>query len=117
VGDALVAQAAGAEDVQLQLDRGEVPARRDRAEGGPGGDRVAERRPDAAVDEAAGMQVTRLDLDAPTRVVVLDLEGLDAEVGREAADRELVDVLRLDLREIGHVSDMKKEGAPSAGRL
>ena len=46
---------------------------------------------------AAGVQVTRLDLDAPTRVVVLDLEGLDAEVGREAADRELVDVLRLDL--------------------
>ena len=52
-----------AEDVQLQLDRREVVARRDAAEGRPGGDGVAERGPDAAVDEAAGVQVAAVDDD------------------------------------------------------
>ena len=81
VGDDLVAEAAGAEDVQLQLDRGEVEAGRDRAEGGPGGDGVAEGGPDAAVDEAAGVQVAALDDDPAAGVVVLDLQRLDAEIG------------------------------------
>ena len=53
-GDDLVAEQAGGEDVQLQLDRGEVVAGRDAAEGRPGGDGVAERGPDAAVDVAPG---------------------------------------------------------------
>ena len=62
--------------------------------------------PDAAVDEAAGMQVAALDQDPPARVLVLDLQRLDAEIGGEAAHRELADVLWLDLREIGHVVGM-----------
>ncbi len=69
VGDDLVALQAGAEDVQLQLDRREVVARRDAAEGRPGGDGVAERGPGAAVDEAARMQVRRSTTTRPRACV------------------------------------------------
>ena len=62
-----VAEAAGGEDVQLQLDRREVVARRDVAEGLPGGDGVAERGPDAAVHEPPGMEVALVDDDPPGR--------------------------------------------------
>ena len=54
---------AGAEDVQLQLDRREVVVRREVAEGRPGGDGVAERGPDTAVDEAPGVQMALVDDD------------------------------------------------------
>ena len=84
-GDDLVAEQAGGEDVELQLDRREVVAGRDAAEGRPGGDGVAERGPDAAVDEAAGVQVALVDDDPAARVGVLDLERLDPEVAGEAA--------------------------------
>ncbi len=40
------------------------------AEGLPGGDRVAEPDPGAAVDEAAGMQVPGRNLDAADRLGV-----------------------------------------------
>ena len=63
-GDDLVVEQAGGEDVELQLDRGEVVARGDVAEGRPGGDGVAERGPDAAVDVAARVQVALVDDDA-----------------------------------------------------
>jgi hypothetical protein len=49
------------------------------------------------VDEAAGMKVAALDQDPAARVVFLDLQRLDAEIGGEAADGELADVLRLHL--------------------
>src|SRR3954452_13853929 len=71
-GDDLVAREAGAEDVELELDRREVVPRRDAAEGGPGGDGVAERGPGAAVDEAARVQVALVYDDAPTGMRVLD---------------------------------------------
>ena len=90
-GDDLVAQEPGGEDVQLQLDRREVVARRDAAEGRPGGDGVAERGPDAAVDEAAGVQVALVDDDPAAGVGVLDLQRLDPEVAGEAAGQEGAD--------------------------
>ena len=93
-GDDLVAEQAGGEDVELQLDRGEVVVRRDVAEGRPGGDGVAERGPDAAVDEAAGVQVALVDDDAAAGEGVLDLQRLDPEVAGEAAAEEGAHVLR-----------------------
>ena len=90
----LVAEDAGGEDVELQLDRGEVVAGRDAAEGRPGGDGVAERGPDAAVDEAAGVQVALVDDDPAAGVGVLDLQRLDPEVAGEAAGEEAADRLR-----------------------
>ena len=95
-GDDLVAEQAGGEDVELQLDRGEVVARRDVAEGRPGGDGVAERGPDAAVDVAARVQVALVDDDAAAGEGVLDLERLDAEVAGEAAADEAAHVLGRD---------------------
>jgi len=61
--DDLVAEQAGGEDVELQLDRREVVPRGDAAEGRPGSDRVAERCPDAAVDESARMEMALVDDD------------------------------------------------------
>ena len=87
-GDDRVAEHAGREDVQLQLDRREVVLRRNRAERRPGGDGVPEGGPDAAVDEAARMQVALVDDDPADRVRVLDLERLDAEVAGEAPRQE-----------------------------
>src|SRR6185503_19670406 len=93
--------------VQLQLDRREVVSRRDAAEGRPGGDRVAERGPDAAVDEAAGVQVAAVDDDAAARVRVLYLQRLDPEVAGKAARKEVTDRFRRDQgagvgRGVGH---------------
>ena len=50
-------------------------------------------------------------------VLVLDLERLDAEIGREAAHRELADVLRLDLGKIGHGWVCKQEVTPGGGHF
>src|SRR3954447_3748271 len=94
----LVAEDAGGEDVQLQLDRREVVAGRDAAEGRPGGDGVAERGPDAAVDEAAGVQVAVVDDDPAAGVRVGDLQRLDSEVARKAAGEEVADRLGGDRR-------------------
>ena len=69
LGVDLLAETAGAEDVELELDRGEVGALRQVAEGDPGGDRVAERGPDAAVDELAGVQVALVDDDPAGRLL------------------------------------------------
>src|SRR5436190_442200 len=52
-----VAVAAGGEDVDLQLDGGEVEARLEVAHRAPRRDRVGECGPRAAVDIAAGMEV------------------------------------------------------------
>jgi len=94
----LVAEDAGGEDVELELDRGEVVARRDAAEGRPGGDGVAERGPDAAMDEAARVQVALVDDDQAAGMGVLDLQRLDPEVARKAAGQEGSDRLRGDRR-------------------
>jgi hypothetical protein len=80
--DDLVALDAGGEDVQLQLDRREVVAGRDDAEGRPGGDGVPQRRPDAAVDEPARVQVTPVDDDPAVGVPVLELQWLDPQIPR-----------------------------------
>jgi hypothetical protein len=61
----LVAEDPGGEDVELELDRREVVAGGNAAKGGPGCDGVAEGGPDAAVDEAAGMQVALVDTICP----------------------------------------------------
>ena len=97
-GDDLVAEQAGGEDIQLQLDRREVVAGRDAAKGRPSGDGVAERGPDAAVDEAARVQVALVDDDRAAGVRVLDLQRLDPEVAGEAAGQERFDRLRGDSR-------------------
>src|ERR1044071_6275790 len=88
-GDDLIAGQAGAEDVELELDRREVVPRRDAAEGRPGGDGVAERGPGTAMDEPTWVQVTPVDDDPAPSVRVLDLQRLDPEVTREAAAEEL----------------------------
>ena len=64
-GDQLVPGATGGEHVQLHLDGGEVVARRQVPEGLPGGDRVGERDPGAAVNQPAGVQVAPVDDDPP----------------------------------------------------
>ena len=84
-GDQLVPGATGGEHVQLHLDRGEVVARRQVPEGLPGGDRVGERDPGAAVNEPAGMQVALVDDDPPDRALVGYLDRLDPELGGETA--------------------------------
>ena len=56
-------------------------------EGAPGGHRVRERHPDAAVHVAAGVEVAAVDLEASLDLVVLDPHDLDAEVAREAVLR------------------------------
>ena len=90
-GDQLVALDSRREDVQLQLDRGEVVAVGEVAEGAPGSDRVRERGPDPAVDEAAWVQVTVVDDDAAGGVIVLDFERLDTQVARKAAVEDAAD--------------------------
>src|SRR6476469_6424547 len=99
-GDDLVAEQAGGEDVELQLDRGEVVLRRDVAEGRPGGDGVAEGGPDAAVDETAGMEVAPVDDDAAAGEGVLDLDRFDPQVAGKAAADEGAHVLRGESRTV-----------------
>ena len=55
--DQLVAQDPGCEDVELELDGREVVVGRQRPEGRPRRDRIPERGPDSAVDEAARQNV------------------------------------------------------------
>ena len=105
---------AGGEDVELQLDRREVVAGRDAAEGRPGGDGVPERGPDPAVDEAARVQVPPVDDDAAPRMRVLDLQRLDPEVAGEAAGQERPDALRRDRRARVRRGVAHRNGSPSA---
>jgi hypothetical protein len=79
-GDDLVSEQTGREDVELQLDRREVVFPGDVAEGRPSGDGVAQRRPDAAVDVTARVQVTTVDDDPAFGEIVLDPQRLDRKV-------------------------------------
>ena len=111
--DQLVARSGGAEHVELHLDCGEVVTRREVAERLPRADRVGERHPGAAVDEAAGMQVAAIDDHAAAEVLVGDLDRLDAEVGREAVADSLADRLHGDAGiRLGH-QPLKVEGPKS----
>src|SRR5262249_40076502 len=95
-GDYFVAEHPCREHVELQLDRGEVMAGRDRWEGRPSGDGVAEGGPRPAVDESPRMQVALVDDDVAAGEVVLDFDRLDAEIAGEAAGQEGPDALRRD---------------------
>ena len=88
--DQLVAGSPAREHVQLHLDRREVVAGRQVAEGLPGADRVGERDPGAAVDEPAGVQVALVDDDPAEAALVVELERLDPELVGEAARDPLV---------------------------
>ena len=68
------------------------------AEGAPGGDGVRERDPDAAVDVAAGVEVSAVDLEAALDLVVLDPDHLDAEVAGEAPLDPAAEALGRDVR-------------------
>src|SRR5204863_5999206 len=96
--DQLVAGPAASEHVQLHLHGREVVPGRQVPEGLPGGDRVGERHPGAAVDQAARMEVAVVDHDAASAQLVRDLEWLDPHVGGEAALDPLADRLDRDLR-------------------
>jgi hypothetical protein len=82
-GHQLVAQAARRERIQLQLDRREVVAGGQMAEGLPGCDGVAKANPDATVHEASGMQVALVDDQPSLGELIGDLDRFDAEVGRK----------------------------------
>ena len=85
-------------------------ARRDAAEGRPGGDGVAERGPDAAVDEAARVQVAAVDDDAAAGVRRPRSRAARFRGRRESCPRELADLLRLDLGDMARAASVPSRG-------
>src|SRR3954447_17260459 len=104
-----VAVAAGGEDVDLQLDGGEVETGLEVAHRAPGGDGVGEGGPRAAVDVAARVQVAAVDDHAADDAALVDVDELDAEVAGEGPGQDLAAELGCDRG----IHGRRKDASPS----